>query len=224
MKNSQGRNTAILLAILSILIVPPLTWFLITRGHNNFRHLPVYGPAEVGVNGDTIYHAVPAFSFINQQGKAITDKDFKNKIYVANFFYATCPRECPKMSDQLERVQNAFIKDDQVRIISHTINPEHDSVQVLADYAKKYNADPTKWWFVTGSKEAINSIAQQGYYVEAAQGKNPDDFFHSQQLILVDKDKHIRGFYDGLDAPSVDTLIDEIKVLELEYFAKERKK
>ena len=184
----------------------------------------MFGSAEISAAGDTIYHTVPSFSFVNQQGKTITDKDFTDKIYVANFFYATCPRECPKMTDQLKRVQDAFMKDDQVRIISHTINPEHDGVQVLADYAKKYDADSNKWWFVTGNKDSINSIAQKGYYVEAAQGKNPDDFFHSQQLILVDKDKHIRGFYDGLDAPSVDTLIIEMKVLELEYNEKERKK
>jgi protein SCO1 len=221
MKNSQGRNVVILLAVV---ILPCLAWLLLTRGHNHFRHLPILGPAEISTAGDTIYHTVPPFSFVNQEGKTITDNDLKGKIYVANFFYATCPRECPKMSDQLKRVQDAFIKDDQVRIISHTINPEHDTVQVLADYAKKYGADPARWWFVTGNKEAINTIAQNGYIVSAAQGKNPEDFFHSQDLILVDKEKHIRGFYDGLDAPYVDTLIAEIKVLELEYREKERKK
>lgn len=220
-KARQGRNVVILLVVL---LVPSLAWLLLTRGHNQFRHLPVYGPSEVSAKGDTIYHAIPPFSFVNQEGKTITDRDFSNKIYVANFFYATCPRECPKMSDQLKRVQEAFSKDDGVMIISHTINPEHDSVQVLAEYARKYNADPKKWWFVTGTKESINSIAQDGYIVSAAQGKNPEDFFHSQDLILIDKDKHIRGFYDGMDAPSVDTLIAEIRVLEFEYKEKERKK
>lgn len=221
MKNSQGRNAVILLAVL---IVPSLAWLLITRGHNQYKRLPIYGPVEVSANGDSIYHTVPSFSFINQEGKTITDNNLKDKIYVANFFYATCPRECPKMSDQLQRVQQAFKDDSSVKIISHTINPEHDSVQVLAEYAKKYEANPYQWWFVTGSKEAINTIAQEGYIVSAAQGKNPEDFFHSQDLILIDKEKRIRGFYDGMDTPSVDTLIAEIKVLQLEYRQKERNK
>ncbi len=218
MKNSQGRNVAILLAVL---FVPALSWYLLTRGHNNYKHLPYYGPMDISASGDTIYHTIPPFTFTNQLGNTITDNDLKDKIYVASFFYATCPKECPKMSDQLERVQSEFAKDDKVKIISHTINPEHDTVPVLREYARKYHADSTRWWFVTGSRDAIDSIAHDGYKV--ASGKR-GDFFHSQELLLIDKDKHIRGIYDGMDAASVDTLISEIKVLELEYRDKERKK
>lgn len=217
--NYRIKNTVI---VLVIILVPSLLWIIITRGHNNFKRLPIYGPVEIGASGDTTFHVIPPFAFINQQGKTVTDKDLKDKIYVASFFFASCPRECPKMSDQLKRVQDAFVKDKQVMIVSHTVNPEHDDVKVLADYAARYNANPDKWWFVTGVKDSINKIAQEGYIVSASLGKAPGDFFHSQDLILIDKEKHIRGFYDGIDAPSVDTLIDEIRLLELEYKHKEK--
>src|SRR4051812_30052394 len=133
--NKNRRNIILLLAVL---LVPSIAWLVITRGHNNFRSLPLYGPVEINAKGDSVYHTIPPFSFVNQEGKTITDNDLRNKIYIANFFYATCPRECPKMSEQLKRVQQEFAGDSDIRIISHTINPEHDSIQVLAEYAKHY--------------------------------------------------------------------------------------
>jgi len=209
-----------ILIVLGILFLPALFWLLITTGKNHFRHLPMIGPFDVNVKGDTIYHTIPSFSFINQEGKTITDKDLAGKIYVANFFFARCPKICPKMTDELKRVQNVYKDMDELRILSHTVNPENDSVSVLNEYARAHQADSRQWWFLTGNKDSIYSIARDGYLVLAASGKTADDFFHSQDLILVDKEKHIRGIYDGLETAEVDTLIDEIKVLMREYVEK----
>jgi protein SCO1/2 len=210
-----------ILAVVGILFFPSLFWLLLTTGKNNFRHLPFIGPFDVTEKGDTVYHSIPAFSFINQEGKTITGNDLSGKIYVANFFFATCPKICPKMTDQLKRVQDAYKGVDEIKILSHTVDPEHDSVSVLKAYAASHGADNKQWWFLTGNKDSIYSIAREGYLVPAAQGKSANDFFHTQDLILLDKEKHIRGIYDGLEPAEVDTLIDEIKVLLHEY--KEKK-
>lgn len=216
-KKSLGR----ILIVLGVLFLPSLFWLLLQTGKNQFRHLPVIGPFDVTENGDTVYHTIPAFSFINQEGKQISDQDLAGKIYVASFFFARCPEICPKMNDQLKRVENKFREESQLMILSHTVNPENDSVEVLKEYANERKADKNKWWFLTGNKDSIYSIARNGYLVIAAQGKTADDFFHSQDLILVDKEKHIRGIYDGLEPAEVDTLMDEIKLLLYEY--KEKK-
>lgn len=206
--------------MLGILFFPSLFWLLLTTGKNNFKPLPFIGPVDVTEKGDTIHHAVPAFSFIDQEGKTKTDKNLEGKIYVANFFFVTCPSICPKMTDQLKRVQDANKGNDELKILSHTVNPEQDSVSVLKEYAIKHGADNKQWWFLTGNKDSIYSIAATGYFVQAAQGKTANDFFHSQDLILVDKEKHIRAIRDGLDPADVDTLIDEIKLLLHEYAKK----
>ena len=212
-KKSLGR----ILIVLGVLFLPALFWLIIQTGKNQFRHLPIIGPFDVTENGDTIYHVIPPFRFINQEGTEISDQDLDGKIYVANFFFARCPEICPKMNDQLKRVQKAFREEDAVRILSHTVNPENDSIEVLNAYAAEKQADKNRWWFLTGNKDSIYTLARIGYLVIAAQGKTDIDFFHSQDLILVDKEKRIRGIYDGLEQAEVDTLIDEIKVLLLEY-------
>lgn len=206
--------------VLGVLFFPSLFWLLLQTGKNQFRHLPVIGPKDVEANGDTLYHTIPPFRFINQDGKSISDKDLDGKIYVASFFFVRCPEICPKMNDQLNRVQRTFKDKNEVMLLSHTVNPENDSVSVLKEYATKRGADGDRWWFLTGNKDSIYSIARDGYLVVAAQGKTADDFFHSQDLILIDKEKHIRGIYDGLEQAEVDTLIDEIKVLLHEYTEK----
>lgn len=202
---------------LIILAFPVVLWILITRGHNRFKELPILGPIEVSGSGDTIYHTIPAFRFTDQTGKEFSSADLEDKIYVANFFFATCKTVCPKMNEQVGRVQAAFKDNKDIQIISFTVDPEADSVQALAAYGEKMKADPAIWHFLTGNKESIYTIAREGYLVPAAEGKTAGDFFHSQDLILIDKQKRIRGVYDGIDAAEVDTLIDEIKLLQVEY-------
>lgn len=211
-----------ILIVLGILFFPSLFWLLLTTGKNHFKHLEYFGQKIVTEKGDTLYHTIPSFSFINQEGKRITDKDLDGKIYVANFFFASCTNVCPKMNEQLQRVAEKFKDNDQIKFLSHTIDPESDSVPVLSDYAMKHNADNKQWWFLTGSKDSIYTLAREGYISivgEASRDRN--DIPHSQNLFLVDKEKHIRGIYDGLEPAEVDTLIDEISVLLQEY--KEKK-
>ncbi len=218
------KSSKRILAVLGILFFPGLFWLLLSTGKNHFRPLPFYVVDHVTEKGDTIYHSVPSFSFMNQEGKTITDKDLSGKIYVANFFFVTCPSICPKMTDELRRVQDAYRGNDEIRILSHTVNPEQDSVAALNEYAIKHGADNKQWWFLTGNKDSIYTIARNGYLVPAAQGKTANDFFHTQDLILIDKEKHIRGIYDGLEPAEVDTLIDEIKLLMHEYKERDSKR
>jgi protein SCO1/2 len=189
-----------------------------------FKKLPYFGPKELAANGtDTIYHVVPPFAFTNQDGKIITDKDYNGKIYVAEFFFVSCQTICPRMAANLFNAQKKlnYIKD--FRILSHTVNPEEDSVPVLKDYANTIHADPKIWNLVTGDKKAIYDIARHGYFVTAMEGDGgPDDFIHSEMLILVDKEKRIRGIYDGTSFAEVTRMIDEVKVLDGEYRMRKR--
>lgn len=206
----------------TILLFPVVLWILITRGHNRFKELPILGPIEVNGKGDTTYHTVPPFKLTDQSGNDFGSADLDNKIYVANFFFATCKTVCPKMNEQVVRLQNALKEDTNFRIISFTVDPVTDSVSALAAYGEKMGANPRIWHFLTGNKDSIYKVAREGYLVPAAEGKTGEDFFHSQDLILIDKQNRIRGVYDGLEAAEVDTLIDEIKLLNVEYFSKKK--
>jgi protein SCO1 len=198
---------------LIILAFPVVLWILITRGHNRFRELPVFGPIDIAANGDTVYHTIPAFTFTDQTGKKVSSADLENKIYVVNFFFATCKTVCPKMNDQVARLQGAIKDQKDVQILSFTVDPENDSVEALAKYADKYRADPNVWHFLTGNKDSIYNLAREGFLLPAAERQAENDFFHSQDLILIDKQKRIRGIYDGMEKAEVDTLVDEIKLL-----------
>ncbi|CAN5363269.1 SCO family protein [soil metagenome] len=215
------KNLKRILIILSILFLPCVFYLVLIQGKNHFKHLEIYGPKEPVANGDTIYHTIPSFSFLNQEGKNITEKDLDGKIFVANFFFATCPTICPKMNFNVKGVADKYKEDQQVKFLSFTVDPEQDSVQALAAYAKEQGADNNQWWFLTGDKDAIYSIARDGFLVPAAGGKTAADFFHSQDLMLIDREKRIRGIYDGLDEADVKKLCDEIDVLEREYKEKE---
>ena len=206
-----------ILAPLLVILFPVIFWLVLIRGHNNFKKLPVIGPFDISVNGDTVYHTIPHFEFTNQQGKIISDKNLAGKIYVANFFFATCKTVCPKMNEQVQRVQETFKDVKDLQLLSFTVDPENDTVAALAEYAKRMKADNSKWWFLTGAKDSIYTLAREGFLVPASLGNGARDFFHSQDLILVDKDKKMRGIYDGTEPADVDTLIDEIKVLLKEY-------
>ena len=212
--------------LLGVLLFPSVLYLVLTTGKHNFVHLQYFGPREVSktlLNGkektDTIYHSVPSFRFVNQLGDTVTDKNYEGKIYVADFFFASCQSICPKMSTQLQRVQEKFESNNDVLLLSHTVNPEEDTVQALAKYAAMVHANNKKWNFVTGDKKQLYDIARNGYFVTALEGDGgPDDFIHSEKFILVDKEKHIRGIYDGTSTVEVDRLMDEINVLIAEYF------
>ncbi len=182
--------------------------------------LPVYGEKEaVGSEvRDTIYHTIQPFYFTNQYNEAVTEKTIEGKIYVADFFFATCQSICPQMSSQLVTVQKAFMRDDSVLILSHTVNPLHDTVAVLNGYAQSYGAVKNKWHFLTGAKKEIYAMAKNSYLVNALEDDGtPEGFLHSELFILIDGQKRIRGMYDGTDSVAVAKLINDVKLLKGEY-------
>ncbi len=158
------------------------------------------------------------FTFINQDGKSVTDKNFEDKIYVADFFFTTCPTICPIMKKEMLKIQKQFKDNKNILFLSHTIDPDHDSVSVLKEYAERIGADTKQWMFVTGSKDEIYKIANEDYNaVVKKDGKTSGGFAHSGALILIDKDKKVRGIYDGTKEDQVNQLIKDIPTLLNEY-------
>lgn len=185
------------------------------------KTLPIYNPADVNPElvDSTVqyiekYHTIADFSFTNQNGKTITQKDYEGKIYVADFFFTTCGSICPVMSKNMIDVQNAFLNNPKVMILSHTVTPEIDSVPVLKKYALKEGVIDTKWNLVTGDKKDIYRMARKSYLaVKLGKPEELYDMVHTENFVLVDADKHVRGFYDGTKKEEVQKLIEDIKWL-----------
>lgn len=172
---------------------------------------------------DTLYHKVADFSFVDQDSTLITPSTFDNKVYVTDFFFTSCPTICPVMKTQMLRVYEKFKDNDEVALLSHTIDPEYDTVALLHDYAERLGVSSDKWHFVTGEKDAIYEMGLKSYMVTAMEDdQEPGGFIHSGAFILVDKDKHIRGMYDGTEKEQVDRLIHDIEKLLQEYHADEK--
>jgi len=178
--------------------------------------LPILGEKKP-VGGDTVYHTISDFKLINQSGDTVTEKNTAGKIYVANFFFATCQSICPKMSTHLKDVQAAFASDDSVLILSHSVNPMHDTVEVLSAYASRYGARKNKWHLLTGDKKQIYELAKSAYLVNALEDDgSPEGFLHSELFLLIDNKGRIRGMYDGTYTPDVQKLIKDIRLLKEE--------
>jgi protein SCO1/2 len=212
--------------LFTILFLPSIIYLVFSTGRVHFVHLPIYGErmgvTKTTVNGkertDTIYHTIPPFSFTDQDGNTVTDKTFEGKIYVANFFFTTCRTICPRMNTSIQQVQQRLQEFPDLLFLSHTVDPANDSVQALAAYAKMIHADTKTWHFVTGDRKAIYDIGINGYLLPVGEdAKAEGGFLHSEQLVLVDKEKRIRGFYDGTSAKAMTDLIDDIKTLAAEY-------
>ena len=191
----------------------------------NDRVLPIYSPAMINPElvdktkqDVTKGHRIGDFMLTNQDGEELTNKDFDDYYYVADFFFTTCPTICPSMSAEMQRIQAEFSDDEDFKILSHTVQPEVDSVPVLKEYAELYEADPDKWILATGDKKVIYNLARKSYFAAVTEGDGgPDDFIHTENFVLVDKEKRIRGFYDGTSPKSVDKLIVDIEILSQEY-------
>ena len=164
------------------------------------------------------YHRVGPFKLIDQDGNISTENDFRNKIYVTDFFFVTCPTICPKMTKQMHRVYSEYKDNPDIMFLSHTVMPESDSVPVLKKYATDLNVDSKKWKFVTGDKKQIYSLARKTYFAAVTEGDGGvNDFVHTENFVLVDKEKRLRGFYDGTSKEDVDRLINDISALLYEY-------
>lgn len=190
------------------------------------KKLPVYQPAMVNFElvDSTIqhhkkFHRIADFSLTNQNGKTVTQKDFKGKIYVADFFFTTCPNICIAMTDNLLKVQEKIKNNPNVMLLSHSVTPKIDSVPQLKKYAIEKGVIDKKWNLVTGGKKEIYELARRSYLAVKEDGDGgPFDMIHTENFILVDPDRRIRGFYDGTDLEEIQRLLEELEILIQEYF------
>lgn len=185
--------------------------------------LPIYNPADLDqslvekdIQRKGRDHRVKDFSLLSQTGDSISQAQLKGKIYVADFFFTTCPGICRDMAKQKRRLQEVYKDDDLIRIVSHSVTPEIDSLEVLQEYAERQGAIAGKWYLLTGDKVQIYSLARRSYFAVQDQGGNGDesDFIHTENFVLIDQKKRIRGFYDGTSESSVDQLIKDIEILK----------
>lgn len=218
--------------VLTFSVISIVSMGFIYKLHQPPPSLPIYSPnmldeslVDPEVQYVRKYHYIPDFSLINQNGDTITQADYEGKIYVADFFYTTCPSFCPELTASLKRIQEATEGDDHVKLISHTVTPEIDSVAQLKKYAVEHGVDDSKWNLVTGPKKEIYELARRSYCVVKDDGDGGDyDMIHTENFALIDTKKRIRGFYDGTDPHEVDQLLEDIKTLKkIEKEAQKRK-
>lgn len=209
-----------------LILIPAIfiSWYFVSKKSGEpIRYLEYFGPKNALKADDTAYHRIPDFEFVNQDNEKITKQFLKNKIYVTEYFFTTCKSICPIMNKNLERVYAEFKNRNDFLILSHTVEPEIDSVKILKEYAKLHNVNDARWQFVTGTKQQLYSLARKGYLLNNESGTgDADDFIHTQNFALVDKDFHIRGFYDGTNNDEITRLIQEIKLLMQEYDYKDK--
>ncbi len=171
---------------------------------------------------DTIWHRVRNFTLTNQLGKQVSLSDLKDKIIVADFFFTSCPTICPALTRNMKRLQDAFNKTDTVvRFLSFTVDPRRDSAERLKKYSDKFGINPDTWWLLTGSKEEIYDIAKNEFKANIADTNIDTSFIHTEYFFMLDKDRVVRGWYNGLDSLHLNKLADDIVLLMLE---KDRKK
>ena len=189
------------------------------------KNLPIYQPADFNPElvDSTLrhvkkYHTVANFSLTNQNGETITQNDYKDKIYIADFFFTTCPTICPIMTKNMANIQKQILDDDEVLLLSHSVTPDIDSVPQLKKYALEKGVVDRKWNLVTGNKKHIYELARKSYLAVKEDGDGgPFDMIHTENFILVDKERRIRGTYDGTNPEEINKLIEDLKILKASY-------
>ena len=186
--------------------------------------LPIYQPAEVNeklVDSSIIhvakYHKISDFKLTNQNGKEITQANYKDKIYVADFFFTTCQDICPVMTKNMYQLQEELKNDNQILLLSHTVIPEVDTVEQLKEYAVENNVDDSKWNLVTGDKKQIYELARKSYLAVEDSNYSQYDMIHTENFMLIDKERQIRGFYDGTNSEDINRLLKDIEILKQSY-------
>ncbi len=175
--------------------------------------LPILGNRDITANGDTIYHTIPDFSFVDQDSNVITNKTLEGKIYVSDFFFIHCPSICPKVKAQMMKIYDKFQDNDNLVILSHSIDTKNDTIPALKAYANKLEIKTDKWHLVTGEKDLIFSIADEYFVTALVNDDAPGGFDHSGRIILVDENRHVRAFAEGTDPKSVDHFLKDIEQL-----------
>ncbi len=205
----SNRKLTLILVAFFILLAAGFMGYYYKTTRSLPKALPVLGNAG---------HKVDTFSFYNQEGKIITQKDVAGKVYVTEYFFTTCEGICPKMNENMAKVYQAFRGNPDVMILSHSVDPEKDSVGAMKAYSQRFNADPSQWMFLTGSKKRLYEMALDSYHLSAVDSTRPDNieeaFIHDNHFVLVDRNGYLRGqFYDGLKPLHMDTLISDIQLL-----------
>jgi protein SCO1/2 len=207
--------------IAGFLVFSTITLSLFYTALKPSKNLPIFNPADVNpelvdstVQYISKYHTIADFKLTNQNGKTITQKNYEGKIYVADFFFTTCGSICPKMTTNLVEIQKEFLQNPKVMLLSHSVLPDIDNVGVLKEYAKLNGVNDSKWNLVTGDKKEIYALARKSY-LAVKQGKPNElyDMVHTENFVLIDSKKRVRGFYDGTKKENIEKLIDDINWL-----------
>ncbi|WP_417265035.1 SCO family protein [Brumimicrobium sp.] len=208
-----------------VLVIGIFTAYYLTKQSMEQKQLPVIQPRDVNaemINPELanigIGHRIGKFEFLNQNGEKITHEDVQGKIFVAEYFFTTCLTICPVMTEEMKRVQERFKGNQDVKILSFTVDPEQDDVAVMKAYAENHNAVAGQWHFLTGPKEDLYSLARNSFFVlKPAEAKNlgdaGSDFIHTNNFVLVDREMRIRGYYDGTSTEDINILMDDIDLL-----------
>lgn len=215
--------TLIFLAIFSIVVIP--IFYQLLKVDNRLK---IYNPADVnprlvdeGILHVQKKHTIADFKLVNQNGETITTKDYKGKIYIADFFFTRCQNICIAMAYNMKELQTFYKNDNDLMFLSHSVTPGIDSVSVLKEYALKKGVIDGKWNVTTGEKKHIYELARKSYFAVLDQGNGGEnDFIHTEQFVLVDKERRIRGYYDGTDRKEMTKLKQDIDLLKEEYASK----
>ncbi|WP_411893861.1 SCO family protein [Winogradskyella sp. A2] len=211
------KKFGIFFSVLCVIIV-----LIIYNILNVKKPLPIYQPAMVSeelvdstLQHKSKYHKIADFSLINQNGEIVTQDTYKDKIYVADFFFTTCQTICPIMTDHMYQIQREIINDDDIMLLSHSVTPQIDTVEQLKKYAKKKGVIDRKWNLVTGDKKQIYDLARKSYLAVKTDGNGDEyDMIHTENFMLIDKKRQIRGFYDGTNPEDINKLLEDIKTLK----------
>lgn len=196
--------------LLSIVVALFLGGYACTNPNIGTKSLPLLGKHKISDNGDTTYHVIPPFEFMNQDSQIVNNATFEDKIYIVDFFFISCPTICPKVKKQMLRLYDKYENNDKVRFLSHTIDIKHDTIPRLKNYAQSLGVSAPKWNFVTGEKDKIYGIAEDYMSIAIEDPEAPGGFDHSGWLIVVDENRHIRTFCNGTKAEEADRLMEDI--------------
>lgn len=213
------KRFAIFFSILCLFIIGAIYSVL-----NQKKPLPIWQPemfnaelVDESIQHVSKYHTIADFSLINQNGDTITQDTYKDKIYVADFFFTTCPTICPIMTDHMYKIQSEILDDDDIMLLSHSVTPVKDSVPVLKAYAKEKGVIDRKWNLVTGDKKHIYELTRKSYFAVLTDGNGDEyDMIHTENFVLIDKKRRIRGTYDGTNPEEIERLLEDIETLK--YF------
>jgi protein SCO1/2 len=210
----MSRSKKLWIFTATVLVLPVLLFFAVEAYEARYAKLPVYGPVTT-VDGETVQHHITGFTMLDQDGYKVSENIIEDKVAVVNFFFTSCPSICPKMMRNVQTVQDMYRNKPELHIVSFTVDPKRDTPARLKKFADAYHVDKDNWHLLTGEKKEIYQLARNSFYLSASQGDGGDhDFIHSENLVLIDRQGRIRGYYDGTDADAVDELITHISKLK----------